>query len=161
MKKAIFLDRDGVINVLIKRDGGKYSPQKYKDFRLFPYIKKTMKLIKEKGYLIIVVTNQPDLENNKMEYKEYDKMCDRLYDIGVDVVLTCPHDKTRQCKCRKPKPYLINNICKKMNIDRNKSAMFGDKGSDIETAVRAKLGFSSTSNNLHKNIINFLRMRGE
>ncbi|MCR5735639.1 MAG: HAD-IIIA family hydrolase [Lachnospiraceae bacterium] len=148
--RAVFLDRDGVINEIVYNDDTEQldSPQKKEDFRLLPGVSEALRIFKEKGYLIFIVTNQPGAAKGKSKLSV-------LYDIntsfvnsmkaeGIEIegVYMCPHYPKMQpytkeaflikdCDCRKPKPGLIMKAVKKYNIDTASSYMIGDSISDI------------------------------
>ena len=134
--KAVFLDRDGVINRCINIKKKCFAPKFYRDFKLYPYVKSSIIKLKKKNYLIIVVTNQPDICKKKIKIEEINKMNNKLLDIGVDDIFICPHDQKSNCNCRKPKIGLINKVKKKYKIDYNRSYLIGDRQSDIELAKK-------------------------
>ena len=137
-QKAVFFDRDGVLNHLVKRDGSYYSPQKFKDFKIFDDAKKVVSLVQEKGYLAIVISNQPDISRGKLEQSELDKMTSMLYEqLCVDDVFYCTHDDDDGCGCRKPAPGLFFTAQKKYNIDFKNSFMIGDTWKDVGAAKNA------------------------
>ena len=74
MNKAVFLDRDGVINKPIIINGKSYAPRKLKDFKIFPKVKNDVKELKNKGFKVFVVTNQPDIANKLMKKKALNDM---------------------------------------------------------------------------------------
>lgn len=140
MEKAIFFDRDGVLNKLIFRDGGYYSPQKISQFELEDEAKEITKLCKSMGFLNIVISNQPDISRKKMKKSELNMMTDFLKrEIAIDDVFYCTHDDRDNCKCRKPAPGLILNALKKWNIDLRKSFLVGDSWKDIEAGKQVEL----------------------
>ena len=142
--KVAFLDRDGVINEEIN------YLHKISDFRYVDRSKKALKLLKRKGYEIIVITNQAGIAKGLFTEEEYFELSryyrQDLYSEGVELldVLHCPHhpsatvEKYRlACACRKPSPGLIMGAVAKYNIEIEKCILVGDKISDIEAAARA------------------------
>lgn len=138
MEKAIFWDRDGVINEVTVLDGKPYSPRKFADFKLTEEIVNCLKKTKELKYKNIVVTNQPDINRGLMSIDELNKMHDLLIkELSIDEVNVCPHDNKDGCNCRKPAPGLIINSATKNNIDLSKSYVIGDTMRDIEAGRAA------------------------
>lgn len=138
MNKAVFIDRDGVINELINRDGGKYSPRLVKDFHIFPFVPGAMKQIRDAGYLVVVVTNQPDISRGFLKQEVLDEMHQILRTLcQVDAIYVCPHDNSDACLCRKPLPGMLLEAASDLSIDLNSSWMIGDRDSDIQAGQRA------------------------
>jgi D-glycero-D-manno-heptose 1,7-bisphosphate phosphatase len=133
MNKAIFIDRDGVINQLISRDGGKYSPRLVTDFQIFPFVPGAIKQIREAGYLAVVVTNQPDISRGLLKPNVLDEMHQLLRAIcQVDAIYVCPHDNSDNCLCRKPLPGMLLQAATDLSIDLNNSWMIGDRATDMQ-----------------------------
>ena len=138
--KAVFFDRDGVLNRLVIRNGAYYSPQKIEDFKIKKDAIQVIKDVQKLGYLTIVVSNQPDIARGKMKQSELNKMTALLYDeLNVDDVLYCTHDDNDNCNCRKPKPGLILSAQEKCKIDLSKSFMIGDTWKDVYAAKNCGL----------------------
>ncbi len=134
-KKAIFLDRDGVLNIPKIYKGKTYAPLKYKNFLLYPNVKKFCDILK-KNFLIIVVTNQPDIKKGKLKINELDKMHRKLFKkISYDDLLYST-SLTNRSKFRKPNPGMLIKAIKKFDIDTKKSYLIGDRWSDIEAGNR-------------------------
>ena len=137
-RKAIFFDRDGVLNYLVKRDGAYYSPQKFDDFDIVEEAKEVVNLVHKMGFLAIVISNQPDIARGKLKQSELDKMTEMLFEkLSIDDVFYCTHDDNNDTGCRKPAPRLFFTAQKKYNIDFNKSFMIGDTWKDIKAAKNA------------------------
>lgn len=134
--KAIFLDRDGVISkpIIIKRKT--YAPRKFKDFKLYPFVRYYLSKLKKKNFLLIVITNQPDINNNLVNIEEIKKMHEKLLTTDIDDIFFCPHTKKEICKCRKPKIGMINAAIKKHKINPKKSFLIGDRLSDIQAGIK-------------------------
>ncbi len=142
MKKAIFLDRDGVIN-----DGTLYYTYKIGDFHFNLGLFEGLRLLRDAGYIFVVITNQGGVA--KGEYTEHDVevlhtyMCDKLKEQGIDIagVYYCPHypSITGPCECRKPGTLLIEKAIAALGIDRTQSYLIGDGERDIEAAERAEI----------------------
>jgi D-sedoheptulose 7-phosphate isomerase len=137
-KKAIFLDRDGVINKVFLKNGKLVSPRKYEDFELLPDVEKVLKFLKDIGFIIIVITNQPDIARGLIKKEELDKMHTLIREkLPVDDIFVCPHDDAHGCNCRKPKPGLLFEAAKKWNINLNASFIVGDTWKDVEAGKAA------------------------
>lgn len=138
MNKAVFIDRDGVINELINRDGGKYSPRHVKDFHMFPFVPGAMKQIRDAEYLVVIVTNQPDISRGFLKQEVLDEMHQILRTLcQVDAIYVCPHDNSDACLCRKPLPGMLLEAASDLSIDLNSSWMIGDRDSDIQAGQKA------------------------
>ncbi len=128
MNKALFLDRDGVINEVIFRNGKPASPRKIQEFKVK---QNTIKIIDEysKKYLIFVVSNQPDVKRGNMDIKELNKMNDFLLSkMNIKEIVNETEDNK---DFKKPNPYMILELCKKYNIDKKQSFIVGDRWVDI------------------------------
>jgi len=159
-QKAAFFDRDGVLNHLVKRDGAYYSPQKFEDFKIVDDAKKIVSLIQEKGYLAIVVSNQPDISRGKLEQSELDKMTQLLIEeTKVDDIFYCIHDDDNDCGCRKPAPGLFFTAQKKYNVDFNKSFMIGDTWKDVEAAKNAGILMILLDRNYNQDLVDVIRVK--
>ena len=141
MNRAVFFDRDGVLNELVKRDSGYFSPRKLSQFRIIENSIEVTNYTKSKGYLNIVISNQPDVERGYLTKVNLDKMTKILFDqLTIDDIFYCLHDND-MCKCRKPLPGLIFSAQSKWNIDLTKSVMVGDTEKDLGAAKNAGVKF--------------------
>ena len=130
--RAVFLDRDGVVNRCEVRNGKPYAPRRLQDFRLLPGVKNALRALKRADFLVIVVTNQPDIGNGLISGATVEAMHQRLKrHLQVDDIKTCPHRQDESCKCRKPKPWMLLEAAKQWKIDLDNSYMVGDRCSDI------------------------------
>lgn len=138
LKRAVFLDRDGVLNDVTVRGGKPYSPRTFDAFLLRAEAAPQLTRLKEAGWLLIVITNQPDIARGKMPRDELDKMTRALRDtLPVDDVLICPHDDSDDCPCRKPRPGLLIQAVEKYGIDLPSAVMVGDSWKDAGAARSA------------------------
>jgi len=159
-KKAVFFDRDGVLNHLVERDGSFYSPQNFTDFQISPESFDVIHKVKELGYLAIVVSNQPDISRGKLEQSELDKITNILLnDLKVDDVFYCTHDDIDECSCRKPKPGLFHLAQTKYNINFNRSIMVGDTWKDVEAAKSANIKMFLLNTDYNQNIEDIERIK--
>ena len=139
MNKAVFWDRDGIINPVVeeREDGVKNaSPQRFEDFKLVDGAFELLNQVKAKGFLNIIVTNQPDIARNKMSWGELNKMHDFLKQgiPVIDAIYVCPHDINDNCNCRKPKPGLLLDAAKDYNINLAECYVVGDSQKDLDAA---------------------------
>ena len=157
MNRAVFFDRDGVLNNLVFRDGKYYSPRNINNFKLFNDAEKVIHTIRDKGYLAIIVSNQPDIARGYLKKSVLDEMTKLLFDkLSVDDVFYCMHDDPDVEECRKPAPGLIIKAQKIWDIDLNQSMMVGDTNKDLGAAKNAGIKFilMSRSHNKHMKISN-------
>ncbi len=138
--KAIFLDRDGVLNKSIIKDGKPYPPQSVKDVVILDGVPEGLIKLKQLGFLLVVITNQPDIARGKTTVTEVEKINNYLKEkLILDDVYYCPHDDKDNCDCRKPKPGLVFSAKTRWNIDLSNSFFVGDRWKDIETGRNAGL----------------------
>jgi D-glycero-D-manno-heptose 1,7-bisphosphate phosphatase len=131
-QKAVFLDRDGVLNWTRVEAGKPYAPTRFEDFRLLDEALLATKVLKEAGFLLIVVTNQPDVGNGFVARGVVEKMNEYMCSIlPLDEVKVCYHAQTDGCNCRKPKPGMLLDAITTYQIDASISYMVGDRGGDI------------------------------
>jgi len=129
-----------VINRSRRIDGKPYAPRRLPDFRLLPGVVDAVARLREAGFLVIVVTNQPDVGNGLMTPDILDAMHEKMSrSVAVDSVLVCPHRQDAGCSCRKPKPGLIRRAVRDFAIDPSRSYMIGDRWSDIAAGRAADL----------------------
>jgi D-glycero-D-manno-heptose 1,7-bisphosphate phosphatase len=130
--RAVFLDRDGVINANLERDGRPVAPTTLAEFRILPGVEGAVQRLKEQGYLVIVITNQPDVANGLTERSTVEAMHDVLRTtVPVDDVKVCFHNDAAGCECRKPKPGLILAAAAEHDIDLTRSYVVGDRWRDV------------------------------
>lgn len=140
-KPAVFLDRDGVLSE------EKSYICRLEDFTLFPYTKECIRQIKEKGYYVIVITNQSGVARGLFSEEVLQEMNSCLMkETGVDAVYYCSHHPKgkveayrKECNCRKPLTGMIEQACRDFSIDMTKSYMVGDRASDILLGQNAGL----------------------
>lgn len=135
MNKAVFLDRDGIINVEI----GDYI-KRFEDFTLIPQLGEALQLLVSKGFLLVVITNQGGLAKNLYSVEELNKMHNFLiqemkkFEVSFEEIYYCPHhpDYNGKCLCRKPGSQMVEKAIARFNIDPNQSYFIGDKQRDID-----------------------------
>jgi D-glycero-D-manno-heptose 1,7-bisphosphate phosphatase len=137
-RSAVFLDRDGVINRSMIRAGKPYPPASVQELEILPGVKQALEALRKAGFLLVVVTNQPDVARGTTSKDSIDRIHNYLKaELPLDAVLTCFHDDADKCDCRKPKPGLMVRAAKEMSIDLSASYMVGDRWRDIEAGQQA------------------------
>jgi D-glycero-D-manno-heptose 1,7-bisphosphate phosphatase len=137
-RPAVFLDRDGVLNEAFVRDGVPTPPRSVAEFRLLPGVVEACTDLKQAGFALVVVTNQPDIARGTQSWAEVDRMHERLRSlVPVDEICVCPHDDADACACRKPKPGMLLAAAELLSLDLARSASVGDRWRDVEAALRA------------------------
>ena len=132
MKRAVFLDRDGVINEAFVKDGKPYPPGALQELRILPGIKEALIRLREKGFLNLVVTNQPDVARGKTPRKTVEDIHRELAEeLALDGFYTCWHDDQEGCNCRKPKAGLLEQAAREHQVDLGTSYMVGDRWRDV------------------------------
>ena len=136
--RAVFLDRDGVINRSDVVNGKPYAPRELSRFRLLPGSRSAVARLRAAGFTVIVVTNQPDIGNGLVALTTVEAM-NRivLTRVGVDDVKMCPHSQRFGCECRKPGIALLLEAAREWNLDLSRSYFVGDRESDIVSGRRA------------------------
>lgn len=138
MKKAVFLDRDGVINKMIFRMGKMRAPYALEEFAYFDGVEDAVKNLKARGFLVVVVTNQPDVARGWVSMEQVEAVNNHISaTLPVDEVVACFHTEKDSCDCRKPKAGMLLSSAKKWDIDLSRSFMVGDRVSDIEAGHKA------------------------
>ena len=139
MKKALFLDRDGVINI-----DNTYI-YKIEDFHFIDGVFEFMREAQRRGFIIVVITNQSGIGRGYYSLEDFHKLTDFMLEelqregikITKEHIFFCPHSPEAECSCRKPEPKMILDAKERFDIDLSKSCMIGDKVSDIEAGIRA------------------------
>jgi D-glycero-D-manno-heptose 1,7-bisphosphate phosphatase len=138
MRKAVFLDRDGVLNRAEVRDGRPYPPASLADLEILCGAIDGCRALRNAGFLLVVVTNQPDIARGKQSGEKVDEINEYLKrELQLDDVRVCPHDDRDGCACRKPAPGLLLDAARDFGIDLVQSFMVGDRWRDVEAGRRA------------------------
>ncbi|TAL75480.1 MAG: HAD family hydrolase [Burkholderiaceae bacterium] len=138
MRRAVFLDRDGVINLAVVRDGKPYPPANLAALQILPGVSDALQALHLASYLLIVVTNQPDVARGTTSRAVVEEMNDYLSgQLPIDEFRTCFHDNADNCDCRKPKPGALIAAAKLHGIDLAESYMIGDRWRDILAGQQA------------------------
>lgn len=136
--KAVFLDRDGVINRALVREGKPYPPRTLIELEIPPGTSDALLRLKRLGFLLIVVTNQPDVARGTQLFETVQKMHEVLaIHLPVDFFLACYHDDADGCSCRKPKPGLLLEAASEHGVDLRESFLIGDRWRDIDAGHAA------------------------
>jgi len=137
-RRAVFLDRDGVLNALVAREGRAVSPRRLDDFRLFPEAAAEVRKLRRRGLRVFVVTNQPDVARGHLAAVDLGEMHRRLLAaFELDDIAVCPHDDADRCSCRKPEPGMLLALAERWRVDVQRSFVVGDTWKDIEAGRRA------------------------
>jgi D-glycero-D-manno-heptose 1,7-bisphosphate phosphatase len=135
--KAVFLDRDGVINRAFLRDGKPHPPARVEDLEVLAGVADALRKLRGAGFRLIVITNQPDVARGTQTRETVEAMHVRLMsELPVDDVVTCYHDGDA-CDCRKPKPGALFDAAHRHGVQLERSFMVGDRWRDIEAGQRA------------------------
>ncbi|MGC8733756.1 MAG: D-glycero-alpha-D-manno-heptose-1,7-bisphosphate 7-phosphatase [bacterium] len=138
MNKALFLDRDGVLNKYIPNDYTK----KLNELKVFGYVFDVLKEFKKRGYKLIVITNQAGINKGIVSYKDFVLISKYLiYYLKLDAIYFCPHVDEDNCLCRKPKNLLLKKAISRFNIDPNLSYFIGDSYRDLLIAKSLNIKF--------------------
>ena len=132
LKPAVFLDRDGVVNEVVFRDGQPASPRTLEEFILGEGIEEAVKRLKSAAFYVFVITNQPDIARKKLEAIVLEQMSETIrQSLPIDDILVCPHDNSDNCTCRKPLSGMLISLATRWQIDLCRSFMVGDSWKDM------------------------------
>ncbi len=138
LKKAIFLDRDGVLNQVILKNGKPYSPANLHELSIPEDVPHALAILKSQGYLLIGATNQPDVARGITTQDAVNSIHEKLMTVlPLDEIRVCYHDDQDHCLCRKPLPGMLLAAAEQHAIDLTKSIMIGDRWKDIEAGKKA------------------------
>jgi D-glycero-D-manno-heptose 1,7-bisphosphate phosphatase len=141
-RRAVFLDRDGVLNRPLVREGRPLPPASVDDFELYDDVADGCARLKAAGFLLVVVTNQPDVGRGTQTRAQVDAMHEKLVAAlpMLDRIEVCFHAGSEQgdpCACRKPQPGMLISAAAALQIDLRSSYMMGDRWRDIDCARAA------------------------
>lgn len=141
MQPAIFLDRDGTINV------DHIYVHTVDEFDFIEGVIEALRELKKMGYLLVITTNQSGIARKIFTEEQFESLTEWMdwslqeQDVFLDGIFYCPHDpNVEDCDCRKPKPGMILEAAKELNIDLKRSYMVGDKESDLLSGINAGVG---------------------
>jgi D-glycero-D-manno-heptose 1,7-bisphosphate phosphatase len=129
--RAVFLDRDGVINKLISRDGKPTSPRDIEEFEFEAGVESALNRLSAAGFKLFVVTNQPELVRGLLTNEALRLMTDLIVNtLKIDEVRICRHDNDDGCSCRKPLPGMLVELAHKYDLSLKESYIIGDTWKD-------------------------------
>mgnify|MGYP001196184152 CR=1 FL=1 len=138
LRRAVFLDRDGVINRALVRDGRPYAPRDLEEFELLPGVIKATEALHQRKFRLIVITNQPDVGAGRLRKEVVEAMHLRICQkLPIDDIRVCYHIDEHNCDCRKPKPGLIFTAARDWSISLSDSYMVGDRWRDVDAGRAA------------------------
>jgi D-glycero-D-manno-heptose 1,7-bisphosphate phosphatase len=137
-RRAVFFDRDGVLNHTIVVDGKSRSPRSLEEFEIDPEAREALLSLRQAGYLLLVATNQPEVHRGLQTRAVIEGMHRELRKkLPLDDICVCFHDSEHACKCRKPEPGLLVEAAGRWGICLKQSYMVGDRWKDVEAGRRA------------------------
>jgi D-glycero-D-manno-heptose 1,7-bisphosphate phosphatase len=138
MKRAVFLDRDGVINRAFVVDGQPLPARTLHQLEILPGVRGAIEKLRFSDFEIVVVTNQPDVARGVLTKGIVESIHARLsFELHIDHFYTCFHDTADNCQCRKPNPGLLLNASKDLHLDLTQSFLVGDRWRDIAAGQAA------------------------
>ena len=136
--KAVFIDRDGVVNKTYFRDGKSRAPSSLAEFEFLPGVSEAILNLRNAGYLLVIVTNQPDVARGLQTRDIVETMnAFVVQQLNVHDLKVCYHDDPDACLCRKPQPGMLLEAAQAWSIDLTRSFMVGDRFTDIEAGKAA------------------------
>ena len=137
---AVFLDRDGIINRALVRNGKPYPPDRLEELEILPGAADSLPRLANSGYVLIGITNQPDVARGTQSRQTVESFNAVIQStLPIREIFVCYHDNRDHCDCRKPKPGLILQAAQKYGLDLSKSWMVGDRWKDIAAGQAAGL----------------------
>jgi len=137
-RPAVFLDRDGIINLAIVQDGIPHPPPDVATLKIVPDAARILRRLRDCGFTLIVVTNQPDVARGTQTRAAVETINAVLArELPIDDILVCYHDDAAGCDCRKPNPGLVLRAAHDYDIDLTRSFLIGDRWKDVEAGRRA------------------------
>jgi D-glycero-D-manno-heptose 1,7-bisphosphate phosphatase len=137
-RRAVFLDRDGVLNQAILRNGKPYPPQYASEVEILPGVYDSLVRLKEQGFLLLVTTNQPDVRTGKQSREVVKAIHSKLRsELPLDDVFVCYHIDEDHCGCRKPAPGMIQQAKERYHLHLPSCFMVGDRWRDVDAGHRA------------------------
>src|SRR3954469_11031383 len=138
MKKAVFIERDGILNDVRHGPRQQISPLTMEEFVVRTERQRHLRMLKEAGFALIVTTNQPGLSRGYQSRRDLDRMHDTLRRaFPLDDIMVCPHDENDHSPCRKPRPGLLIEAAFKWHLNLDHSFVVSNKWQDAEAARTA------------------------
>ena len=137
-RRAVFLDRDGVLNAPVVREGKPYPPGSVAALQVLPGVAEALSRLKAAGFLLIVVSNQPDVARGTTTRESVEAINAALAaSLPIDEFRMCYHDNADACACRKPRPGMLVDAARAWDIDLAGSFMVGDRWRDVDAGRSA------------------------
>ena len=137
-RRAVFFDRDGVLNEAIVRDGKPYSPAGLEEVVIPGDAHEALRRLQDAGFVLIGATNQPEVARGTQRREIVEAINAALLDrLPLERIFVCYHDDRDGCSCRKPRPGLLLQAAEEYGIDLARSFMIGDRWRDVEAGRRA------------------------
>jgi D-glycero-D-manno-heptose 1,7-bisphosphate phosphatase len=136
--RAVFLDRDGVLVRALDGEGAPRSARTLEELEVLPDVAEACALLKQAGFVLVVVTNQPEIARGTLSAEAVERQNDVLRSaLPLDEIVVCPHDDADGCDCRKPKAGMLIGAAERRGLDLRSSFMVGDRWRDVEAGRRA------------------------
>lgn len=137
-RRCVFLDRDGVLNKAIVRNGKPYPPRSLDEVEITEGARLSLDRLRDSGFLLVVVSNQPDVGRGQTPRDDVEAINRIIAEaLPLDAIEVCTHDDAENCDCRKPKPGMLLRAGARFGIDLKQSFMVGDRWRDVEAGRRA------------------------
>ena len=137
-RRAVFLDRDGVLNRAVVREGKPYPPGSVAEVEILSGVVEALEKMKEAGFVFVVVSNQPDVARGTTPKATVEAINAYLAArLPIDLFIMCYHDSSDGCNCRKPSPGMLFAGAREFDVDLALSYMVGDRWRDIEAGITA------------------------
>jgi len=137
-ERAVFLDRDGVVNENVVRDGRPYPPASLEQLVVGEQTSAALHALKTHGFRLLIVTNQPDVGRGTQTRAIVESLHEALSAcLPLDSFYTCYHAHDGECECRKPRPGLILTAAAEHDLDLRRCFMIGDRWRDVEAGANA------------------------
>jgi D-glycero-D-manno-heptose 1,7-bisphosphate phosphatase len=138
MTRAVFLDRDGVLNAVVLRGGKPASPRSLGEFEIEADARLLLERLRMAGFRLFVVTNQPDIARGLLSSQTLEEMNQQvLTQLPVEAVVVCPHDDGDRCVCRKPRPGMLEKLAEHGHFELRRCFVIGDTWRDVQAARAA------------------------
>jgi D-glycero-D-manno-heptose 1,7-bisphosphate phosphatase len=137
-RAAVFLDRDGVLNEPLLVEARPHPPENGSQLVIAPETVRACRQLHDASLLLVMVTNQPDIARGLVSRQTVDAMNETVRRaLDLDAIYVCPHDDADACSCRKPKPGMLMEAVRSLNLDLARSVMVGDRWRDVEAGRQA------------------------
>jgi D-glycero-D-manno-heptose 1,7-bisphosphate phosphatase len=134
----VFLDRDGVLNRAVVREGKPYPPDSVDSVEILPGVAEALARLRAAGFVNVVVSNQPDVATGKQRREVVEAINAHLVrSLAIDAVKVCYHAEAEGCACRKPRPGMLLEAARELDIDLCASFMVGDRWRDVAAGQAA------------------------